>query len=125
MKVRLIINCDLGQVGDEVEGPEAWRACFPTGGGIRAVPADEDAQLAVEDELDGLHALRRNHLSGLLSETAARHSLPLVEGDNDAPPAQPRDVFMFMINGAKERAPAAAMEVIARVGGARGGEASG
>ncbi len=31
-------------------------------------------------------------------------------------PGQPRDVFVFMINGAKERAPAAAMELIARVG---------
>ena len=51
-------------------------------------------------------------------------NLPLVEGDKDAPPAQPRDVFMFMINGAKERAPAAAMEVIARVGGARPGPAA-
>jgi len=45
-------------------------------------------------------------------------NLPLVEGDPGAPQAAGRDVFMFMINGAKERAPAAAMEVIARVGGA-------
>jgi uncharacterized protein YecE (DUF72 family) len=40
--------------------------------------------------------------------------LPLVAGD-DGMPAAPRDVFMFMINGAKERAPAAAMEVIRRL----------
>jgi uncharacterized protein YecE (DUF72 family) len=32
---------------------------------------------------------------------------------------QARDVFMFFINGAKERAPAAAMELISRVGGRR------
>jgi uncharacterized protein YecE (DUF72 family) len=31
-------------------------------------------------------------------------------------PAMPRDVFMFMINGAKERAPAAAREVLQRLG---------
>jgi uncharacterized protein YecE (DUF72 family) len=43
--------------------------------------------------------------------------VPLVDGDDGAPVAAARDVFMFMINGAKERAPAAAMEVIRRVGG--------
>ncbi len=41
--------------------------------------------------------------------------LPLVAGDGGAPAAASRDVFMFMINGAKERAPAAAMDVIARL----------
>jgi uncharacterized protein YecE (DUF72 family) len=40
--------------------------------------------------------------------------LPRVPGDAGAP-AQARDVFMFMINGAKERAPAAAMGVIAQL----------
>jgi len=40
--------------------------------------------------------------------------LPLVAGDVGMP-AAPRDVFMFMINGAKERAPAAAMAVIRRL----------
>ncbi len=39
--------------------------------------------------------------------------LPLVGADTGAPASAPRDVFMFMINGAKERAPAAAMGVIA------------
>ena len=38
--------------------------------------------------------------------------LPLVAGDADALASASRDVFMFMINGAKERAPAAAMGVI-------------
>jgi uncharacterized protein YecE (DUF72 family) len=41
--------------------------------------------------------------------------LPLVDGDSGMPAAASRDVFMFMINGAKERAPAAAMEVIRRL----------
>ncbi len=40
--------------------------------------------------------------------------LPLVAGDDGAPAAS-RDVFVFMINGAKERAPAAAMDVIRRL----------
>jgi uncharacterized protein YecE (DUF72 family) len=42
--------------------------------------------------------------------------LPLVAGDAGAPAATSRDVFMFMINGAKERAPAAAMDLIRRLG---------
>ena len=41
--------------------------------------------------------------------------LPLVAGDTGVPTAESRDVFMFMINGAKERAPAAAMGVIAEL----------
>ncbi len=41
--------------------------------------------------------------------------LPRVAGDTGTPAAVPRDVFMFMINGAKERAPAAAMGVIERI----------
>jgi len=41
--------------------------------------------------------------------------LPLVQGDAGAPAAASRDVFMFMINGAKERAPAAAMGVLAEL----------
>jgi uncharacterized protein YecE (DUF72 family) len=41
--------------------------------------------------------------------------LPLVGGDTLAPASAARDVFMFMINGAKERAPAAAIDLIARL----------
>ena len=37
-------------------------------------------------------------------------------GDAGAPAVASRDVFVFMINGAKERAPAAAMGVIAALG---------
>ena len=40
--------------------------------------------------------------------------LPRIDGTNAA--EQPRDVFMFFINGAKERAPAAAMRLIAKLG---------
>ena len=41
--------------------------------------------------------------------------VPLVAGDDTTTAVEPRDVFMFMINGAKERAPAAAMEVLKRL----------
>jgi uncharacterized protein YecE (DUF72 family) len=41
--------------------------------------------------------------------------VPRVPGDTASLPAQPRDVFMFMINGAKERAPEAAREVLQRL----------
>lgn len=40
--------------------------------------------------------------------------LPYV--DDAAPPARPRETFVFMINGAKEKAPAAAMALIERLG---------
>jgi hypothetical protein len=35
--------------------------------------------------------------------------------DEEAPPARPRDVFMYFISGAKERAPAAAMALLERL----------
>jgi len=42
--------------------------------------------------------------------------VPRVEGDAAGAPARSsRDVFVFMINGAKERAPAAALEVLKRL----------
>jgi uncharacterized protein YecE (DUF72 family) len=40
--------------------------------------------------------------------------LPTVRASNDAP-VQPRDVFIYMINGAKERAPAAAQALLKRL----------
>lgn len=40
--------------------------------------------------------------------------VPRIE-DDVSPPQQPRDVFMLMINGAKEHAPRAAMEVMRRL----------
>jgi uncharacterized protein YecE (DUF72 family) len=41
--------------------------------------------------------------------------VPRIEGDAWEAPKVPRDVFMLMINGAKEHAPRAAMEVIRRL----------
>jgi uncharacterized protein YecE (DUF72 family) len=62
--------------------------------------------------LDAWAACGRTWASGGQPE-----GLPLVQGDPGAPAAAERDVFMFMINGAKERAPAAAMGVIERLKG--------
>ena len=45
--------------------------------------------------------------------------VPKVQPDQAAP-GEPRDVFVFMINGAKERAPAAAQQVLQRLRGAAG-----
>jgi uncharacterized protein YecE (DUF72 family) len=42
---------------------------------------------------------------------------PRVEADPVTPERRPRDVFAFMINGAKERAPAAAKELLRRLRG--------
>jgi uncharacterized protein YecE (DUF72 family) len=41
--------------------------------------------------------------------------VPKVEADAARPEPRPRDVFLFMINGAKERAPAAAQGVLQRL----------
>jgi uncharacterized protein YecE (DUF72 family) len=41
---------------------------------------------------------------------------PIAEVAPQPAPRQPRDVFVYMISGAKERAPAAAMGMIERVG---------
>ncbi len=62
------------------------------------------------EELDALAACARAWREG---RTPA--GLPLVEPESHGPDA-PRDVFMFFISGAKERAPAAAMAVIGRLG---------
>ncbi|RZJ19955.1 MAG: DUF72 domain-containing protein, partial [Haliea sp.] len=45
----------------------------------------------------------------------APDDLPTLE-DADAGAAAPRDVFIYFINGAKERAPAAAMALLERLG---------
>lgn len=62
------------------------------------------------EELDALAACARAWREG---RTPA--GLPLVEPESHGPDA-PRDVFMFFISGAKERAPAAAMALIGRLG---------
>ena len=62
-----------------------------------------------DEELDGLAACASRWQSG-----GQPDRLPLVEPDR-APPRRGRDVFVFFISGAKERAPAAAMALIDRL----------
>jgi uncharacterized protein YecE (DUF72 family) len=62
-----------------------------------------------DEELDGLAASASRWESG-----GQPDRLPLVEADR-APPKRARDVFVFFISGAKERAPAAAMALIERL----------
>jgi uncharacterized protein YecE (DUF72 family) len=62
------------------------------------------------DVLDAWAACARRWAEG--GEPAG---LPRIEADEERPGAAPREVYMFMINGAKERAPAAAMGVIERL----------
>ncbi|WP_431260401.1 DUF72 domain-containing protein [Roseateles chitinivorans] len=62
-----------------------------------------------EEELDGLAASASRWESG-----GQPDRLPLVEADR-TPPRRARDVFVFFISGAKERAPAAAMALIDRL----------
>ena len=74
----------------------------------------EDAKMEVEtgytaDELDGWVGVARDWAKG-----GAPSGLPYVQ--DAKPPKADRDVFVFMINGAKVRAPAAAKAMIARVG---------
>ncbi|HET9644113.1 MAG TPA: DUF72 domain-containing protein [Burkholderiaceae bacterium] len=49
------------------------------------------------------------------AEGGEPQGVPRIEGDKGADQPQRRDVFMLMINGAKERAPAAAVEVLKRL----------
>ena len=49
------------------------------------------------------------------AEGGEPEGLPRVETDTRKP-AKPRDVFVFFINGAKERAPAAAQALLGRLG---------
>jgi len=81
----------------------------------------EGSTITVTGEVLDMACYIASNLSGPEHAECARtwagggepQGLPLVPGDTGAPAAASRDVFMFMINGAKERAPAAAMGVLA------------
>jgi uncharacterized protein YecE (DUF72 family) len=73
----------------------------------------EDAKAEVET---GYTASELDHWAKIAKSWAEGHQpdgLPYADRGSHQP--QPRDVFVFMINGAKERAPRAAMELIGRV----------
>jgi uncharacterized protein YecE (DUF72 family) len=74
-------------------------------------------QQSREDEPAGYHEAELDRWTGLAKAWAAGDAPQgLVYAGADAVPTKPRDVFLFMINGAKVRAPAAAEAVIARLG---------
>jgi len=71
-----------------------------------------------EEEPTGYPAAAIDRWAAVAQDWAAGGSpagLPYVAGDPT--PATPRDVFVFMINGAKVRAPAAAQALLARLAG--------
>ena len=53
--------------------------------------------------------------AGIARAWAAGESPPGLPYNADPAPVQPRDTFVFMISGAKERNPAAAMSLIERL----------
>ena len=69
---------------------------------------EEEPEGFAAADLDALAAKAREWAAGV-----APAGLPYVA---DAAPARPRDTFVFMINGAKVRAPAAAMALLRRLG---------
>jgi uncharacterized protein YecE (DUF72 family) len=96
--------------------------CFDDKPGIPAI-ADASADFVYarlmgmsEEEPEGYDAATLDRWARLARTWAAGEAddLPKL---NDAIAPQPRDVFLFMINGAKVRAPAAAQAVIAQLAG--------
>lgn len=86
-----------------------------TGGFVYArlmrASADEPAGYA-DAALDGWAAAVREWTAGGAPEAAGYATA------RDAAPVQPREAYVFMINGAKERAPAAAQALMQRLNGA-------
>jgi uncharacterized protein YecE (DUF72 family) len=74
----------------------------------------EDAEEAEETGYTAGELDRWADVARTWAEGGAPEGLPYVE--TAAPPKQKRDVFVFMINGAKVRCPAAAKALIERVG---------
>lgn len=70
---------------------------------------------AVEDEPEGYAPAALDHWSKVAKDWAAGGSPDGLPYAADPAPKQPRDVFVFMINGAKVRAPAAAQALISRL----------
>ena len=71
---------------------------------------------AREEEPTGYDAPALDRWAGVARDWAAGGSPPdLPYVTSEPAPTQPRDVFVFMINGAKVRAPAAAQALLARL----------
>lgn len=80
----------------------------------------EDAKAEVETgytaaELDDWARVSKSWAGGHQPDVGAKGELPYADRASHKP-GTPGEVFVFMINGAKERAPRAALELIGRVG---------
>lgn len=94
----------------------AWSDEYPGIGDVSGDFVYARFENAVAAEEQGFPAATLDRFAGWAREWAAggqAGDLPLL---GTPPDRKPRDVFAFMINGAKERAPAAAMALIDRVG---------
>lgn len=93
----------------------AWSDDYPGLGDVSGDFVYARFENAVADEPQGFPTETLDRFADWARAWAAGKlagDLPLA---GDAAPKHPRDVFAFMINGAKERAPAAAQELIERV----------
>ncbi|WP_315761140.1 DUF72 domain-containing protein [Sphingomonas sp. Y38-1Y] len=94
----------------------AWSDDYPGIGDVTGDFVYARFENAVAEEAQGFPKATLDRFADWAGDWAAGKpagDLPVV---GDAPAKQPRDVFAFMINGAKERAPAAAQALIERVG---------
>jgi uncharacterized protein YecE (DUF72 family) len=94
----------------------AWSDDYPGLGDVSGDFVYARFENAVADEPMGFPMATLDRFTDWSRDWAAGKPAGDLPTAGDAAPKQPRDVFAFMINGAKERAPAAAQALIERVG---------
>lgn len=94
----------------------AWSDNYPGLGDVSGDFVYARFENAVADEPQGFPAATIDHFADWARDWAAGKPAGDLPLSGDPAAAKPRDVFAFMINGAKERAPAAAQALIDRVG---------
>lgn len=94
----------------------AWSDDYPGIGDVTGDFVYARFENAVAEEPQGYPAATLDTFAGWAEEWAAGRPAGDLPTAGEPAPKKPRDVFAFMINGAKERAPAAAQALIERVG---------
>lgn len=94
----------------------AWSDDYPGLGDVSGDFVYARFEHAVADEPQGFPAATLDRFAGWARDWAAGQPAGDLPVAGEPAAARPRDVFAFMINGAKERAPAAAQALIERVG---------
>ncbi|MBB5698072.1 DUF72 domain-containing protein [Sphingomonas yantingensis] len=94
----------------------AWSDDYPGLGDVSGDFVYARFENAIADEPQGFPAATIDRFADWVRAWAAGKPAGDLPTAGDPAPAKPRDVFAFMINGAKERAPAAAQALIERVG---------